>query len=195
MVSVNSPFENAFWVSQTRLSPYKCSTSLPVLEVTLFSQGLAFWSTCGQFITIPSTGTNPTYSTQVQHHQLHAEIKLSEVHLDRLPPLFTPLQIAFLTTRASESPPPASCHLGRGLESVLANHWPDWSSSSSCRRCYSECISGCQKVLHCPVCRGGLASCFSHYLSVLLYCHEGALTRPCGQNEKQKLKSHCIIIN
>lgn len=85
---------------------------------------------------------------------------------------FIPLQIALLTTRASESPPPASCHLGQDLESVLANHWPDWSSSSSCHRCYSGWVSVCREMLRCPVYRDGLASCYSHCLSMLLCCHE-----------------------
>lgn len=59
--------------------------NLLALEVTPFSQELEFWSTCGQFIMIPSSGTNQTSSTQVQHHQAQAEISPSQVQRTRLP--------------------------------------------------------------------------------------------------------------
>lgn len=91
----------------------KSSPSLPVLEVTLSILGRVFWSTCGQFIMTPSSGTNPTCSTQVQQQERQrGNIQLFEVHLTTPP--FHPSPDRFLDPQGHRVTPTCFLPFGAG---------------------------------------------------------------------------------
>lgn len=112
----------------------------------------------------------PRYNSNNDNTEIFNSLRCTWPHC-----LFTLLQIAFLTPKASESRPPASCRLGRDLESASGNRWPGWSSSFSCPHCYSEWVSGCQVGIPRPTCRGGWAWCYSRYRLTSLSHQEGAV--------------------
>lgn len=78
--------------------------------------GLAFWSTCGQFTTIPSTGTNPTCSTPVTHTPPHlvGNTHLSKQHLNTPPSCFPTSPDRFLDDRGQRVTPVCFLPFGAG---------------------------------------------------------------------------------